>query len=558
LTSHVAKLIIGKIGYGAICLVAAVTLVTSFYAHKVVADIGQTEKGIAINGGSSVGAMNILLMGLESRTNYQGQELPQDLLTAMHAGTNGGQDTDTLILLHIFAGGEKAVGFSIPRDDLVTYPHATYLGITQGKIDQAYDFAYNLSLQQTSGTNDSSTQRYTLANQAGQAFEIATVESVTGVHIDHFVESNLAGFYYLAQAFGGINVCITPAPAQNGLTGGANLMDKASGWNAVKYDGYNLRRGGTQYLHLGAAQALAYVRDRDSLPQIDLDRTHRQQAVIDYVMYALKHESYFSDLSKLTSLLGTASQYLITDSTFNLLDFATNMHALTSNHMTFTTLPIVSETAMELNGSSQDVNNIDVPVIQQEVKNAFGPSPAANQASGKKAGAKPTASAAAPSSITVTVYNGGTTPGLAGNVSQALAALGYKTGTPADASAQSKPVQSGTQVFYGAGASANAASIASEFGSTATALSSLPADHIEVLLGTATTTVPAGLASPSGTASASTQSTGAQVIGAQSATASDGSAGTPSPAATSAGNDGQTGGAVTVPSNAKYGVPCVY
>jgi len=550
LTSQVAKLILGKVGYAAVCLVAAVTLATSFYAHKVVADVAQTEKGIAINGpgSSSVGAMNILVMGLESRTNFEGQELPADLLAAMHAGPTGGQDTDTLILLHIFAGGQKAVGFSIPRDDLVTYPHATYLGITQGKIDQAYDYAYNLSLQQTSATNDSQNERYLLANQAGQAFEIDTVESITGVHINHFVESNLAGFYYLAKAFGGINVCITPAPAGNGLTAGANLIDSASGWNAVKYDGYNLKQGGTQYLHLGAAQALAYVRDRDSLPQIDLDRTHRQQAVIDYVMWALKHENYFSDFGKLNTLLGTASQYLITDSTFDLLDFATNMRALTGSHMTFTTLPIVSEVSEQLNGASQDVNIIDVPYIEQEVKNAFYPSAAARSTGSPTATATP-----ARSSITVTVYNGGSTSGLAGDVSQAIAGLGYKTGTPADASAQTQPVLTGTQVFYGAGASANAANIATEFGTTATALASLPADYVEVLLGSASTTVPAGLSSQSSTAG--TQSTGAKLIGAQG---SPGATATPSPTATSAGNDGQTGGAVTVSPNAKYGVPCVY
>ena len=48
----------------------------------------------------------------------------------MHAGSVygvnnegvGGQDTNTLILIHIFAGGQKAVGFSIPRDDWVTFP----------------------------------------------------------------------------------------------------------------------------------------------------------------------------------------------------------------------------------------------------------------------------------------------------------------------------------------------------------------------------------------------------------------------------------------------------
>ena len=74
--------------------------------------------------------MNILVMGLESRTDYEGNTLSAGLLAAMHAGSVygvknqgvGGQATNTLILLHIFAGGQKAVGFSIPRDDWVTYP----------------------------------------------------------------------------------------------------------------------------------------------------------------------------------------------------------------------------------------------------------------------------------------------------------------------------------------------------------------------------------------------------------------------------------------------------
>jgi hypothetical protein len=65
--------------------------------------------------------------------------------------------------------------------------------------------------------------------------------------------------------------------------------------------------------------------------------------------------------------------------------------------------------------------------------------------------------------------------------------------------------------------------------------------------------VPAGLSSQSSTAG--TQSTGAKLIGAQG---SPGATAMPSPTATSAGNDGQTGGAVTVSPNAKYGVPCVY
>jgi hypothetical protein len=314
-------------------------------------------------------------------------------------------------------------------------------------------------------------------------------------------------------------------------------------------DGYNVKKGGDQYLHLAAAQALAYVRDRDSLPEIDLDRTHRQQAVIDYVIWKMKTDGALSDLGALNTLLGTASQYLITDSTFSLLDFATNMRALSGSNMTFETLPVASEATVPLNGSSQDVNIIDVPYIQQLVRSAFDPQPAGTQS------ATPTST---PSTITVDVYNGSDTAGLADNVSQALVGLGYKAGAVANSTAQSQTVDTDTQVFYGSGASANATSIASEFGTSAQPLTSLPAGHVEVLLGSSATSVPAGLGSSS---TQSTQSTSAKVIGGQ---ASAGTAATASPstvaspAATPGANDGQSGGAVTVAPNAPYGIPCVY
>jgi LCP family protein required for cell wall assembly len=561
-SSHVAKLIAGKVLYGAVCLLAAVLLVVSGYAHKVVGLVSATGKGIAIKGSSSVGAMNILVMGLESRTNYEGQTLPNSLLTAMHAGSAaavnagqlGSQDTNTLILIHIFAGGKKAVGFSVPRDDLVTYPQA-YDGETEGKIDGAYAYAYVQYVNQNVG-KESSKDLYLHANQAGQAATIATVSAVTGQAINNFVEVNLAGFYYLASAFNGIEVCIQPYPGNNGL----NLTDKDpftgtdnSGFDAYE-DGYNKKKGGAQYLHLGAAQSLAFVRSRDTLPGTDLGRTKRQQAVIDYVIYQLKHEGLFSDLTKLNSLLGTAGQYLITNAGFNLLDFATDMRALSGQDLSFQTLPFTPQNNVQVPGYStpQDVNIINVPAIQQLVKNAFDPQPATRPTAGKTATgtASPGASVPAASSVTVDVYNGNLSAnGLAGQVSQALAGLGYKAGKVETSSQQTQAVQPGTQIFYGAGASANAQQIAAQFGAKATALSTLPADHVEVLIGSTVTAVPAGIAASS-TATAGTQSAGAQVIGARAAT---GPAATPTPSSTAG-----AGGTVTVAPNAPYGIPCVY
>ena len=177
----------------------------------------------------------------------------------------------------------------------------------------------------------------------------------------------------------------------------------------------------------------------------------------------------------------------------------------------------------------QDVDIVNLPYARHLVQSAFS-QPAASQVKGPPARKKP-ASIPPPSTVTVDVYNGGTTNLLAAAVSQALVSAGYKAGATGSPAAQSQTVQASTQVFYGTGAAANAAKIAGYFGATATAASSVAAGHVEILLGTTSTAVPAGI-SASGAA--------------------------PSATATSAANNGQAGGAVTVKSNAKFGIPCVY
>jgi anionic cell wall polymer biosynthesis LytR-Cps2A-Psr (LCP) family protein len=567
---------IGHVGYAATCLAAVVLLVVAGYAYKTVGELDALgADGIGIPGSPSVGAMNILVMGLESRTNFQGQTLSAHQLKETHSGSVkgvneegvGAQDTDTLILIHIFAGGRKAVGFSIPRDDVVNFPHATLDGLTEGKIDAAYDYAYNQYVDDNDGKMSNSAL-YIGANQAGQLFEIQTVESVTGVHIDHFAESNIIGFYYLAQQFAGMEVCIKPAPAQGGFAARANLTDEDplthtdnSGFSAYE-DGYNRKKGGTQYLHLSPAQSLAYVRSRDTLPGVDIGRTARQQAAIDYVIWKLKSEGVLSDLGAVTTLLTTAKDYLITDSGWDLPDFATDMSALTGKNLSFNTLASAPTNNVPMPGysSPQSVNFIDGPAVQRDIKEAFYGSAATPPAS----------------SVTVDVYNGSGAPLLATQASQALAALGYTAGQAENSSAQSQTVTADSQVFYGTGTELNAASIANELGTTAAPLSSLPAGHVEVLLGSTVTALPPGLltygastvtaqdylsaaaadglptAGLPGAPTAATQSVGATILGARASAAS---AAAKKPASKSASSGG---GGVTVAPNARYGIPCVY
>src|SRR2546423_11171453 len=102
----------GTVGYSVSCLLAVIVLAAAGYAHYVQRQVGGLASSNVDTGGPQTGAMNILLMGLESRTDYDGNVLPAGLLAAMHARSVngvlhegvGGQDTDTLILIPILAG----------------------------------------------------------------------------------------------------------------------------------------------------------------------------------------------------------------------------------------------------------------------------------------------------------------------------------------------------------------------------------------------------------------------------------------------------------------------
>jgi LCP family protein required for cell wall assembly len=329
-------------------------------------------------------------------------------------------------------------------------------------------------------------------NEAGRAATVATVEQFTGVHIDHFAEVNLDGFYELANVLGGVEVCLNhPVP-----------LDANSGFYAAK----------AGYQHLDAKMALAFVRQRDGLANGDLDRTHRQQAFLDSVMQELRTEGVLSDLGKINSLLSVARQYVITDSGWDLLDFATQMRSLTSGNLTFRTLPIESYATID----GEDVNEVNPAYIQQLVKQTFYP-PAVSAS--KTPTPKPLSSADA-AKTTVDVYNGGNTQGLAGQVQAALVQDGFKAGLLGNAAT----ALTTTQVLYGTGSSAGASKIASLFGVTAQASPNVAAGHVELNLGADATLAEASASTPAASSSAvAPPTTGAQ------------------------------GGAV----NAKNGIPCV-
>jgi anionic cell wall polymer biosynthesis LytR-Cps2A-Psr (LCP) family protein len=160
-----------KAVYGLSCVVASLVLAVAavgYYAQKQVDSIGTSSVAA---GGPSTGAMNILIMGLESRTYFNGTPLDHHLTHFLDIGSVGGEQTNTLILLHIFAGGQKAVAFSIPRDDYVQlYGTLGYAGTPpMNKIDDAYNAGMQQEMinDQTSHPRWSSAQVNFDGNEAG-------------------------------------------------------------------------------------------------------------------------------------------------------------------------------------------------------------------------------------------------------------------------------------------------------------------------------------------------------------------------------------------------------
>ncbi len=80
----------GKAEYVLSCAAAALVLAISGFSYFVVRDVSSIGGSHAITSGPSIGAQNILLMGLESRTDWDGNILPNDVLNSLHAGSRQG------------------------------------------------------------------------------------------------------------------------------------------------------------------------------------------------------------------------------------------------------------------------------------------------------------------------------------------------------------------------------------------------------------------------------------------------------------------------------------
>ena len=296
---------------------------------------------------SKNGDTNILLIGLDSRRDNEGNPIPREIAKLLRTGpaTVGGYNTNTLILIHIPADGKKAVAVSIPRDNYVNVP-----GHGMKKIKEAYSYAKYTEDSKLYKEGVKQPLRERLSRDAGRVATIATVSQFLDVPIDHFAEVNMIGFYDLANALGGIQVCLNKAVSD------------------TKYSGAVFPAG---LQTISGADALRFVRQRHGLPNGDLDRTHRQQAFIAGVITKFRTQGIFGDIGKISALLDVAKKDVVIDSGFDVLGFLPQAKALTSGNIKFHTLPIEGYVMR----NSQSVNLVDEVKIRKLVQDLFNPKP---------------------------------------------------------------------------------------------------------------------------------------------------------------------------------------
>ena len=347
--------------------------------------------------GSNSGPQDILLVGIDSRTDAQGNPLPQEVLEQLHTGGDNPRvlNSDTIILLHVPAGGGAAVAFSVPRDSYVDIP-----GYRQDKINAAYPAVQALTAERLVGDGVRDRARIDAESaEAGRTALIGAVERLTGVTVDHYAEINLLGFYNLTRAVGGVDVCLK------------NAVDEP-------LSGAHLPAGPST---VSGADALAFVRQRHGLPEGDLSRIRRQQVFLAAVADKVLAGGTLTDPAKLAGLVQVAQQSVVLDAGWDLLAFARQASDIAAGNLEFLTVP-TGGTGTNARGSVVLVDPAQVRTFVEQR------TAARDDADAPTPEPPPPLTIEAPHYV-VHVRNGSGVNGLAGQVLDRLTALGFVRGT---------------------------------------------------------------------------------------------------------------------------------
>lgn len=351
------------------------------------------------------GAQDILLVGIDSRTDAQGNPLSQQEIDMLRAGEEVSENTDTIIVIRVPNDGSKATAISIPRD---TYIRDEELGNT--KINGVYG-SYKLNKKEEMVSAGSSPDDPTVdeeSKNAGRKALIRDVADLTGITVDHYAEVGLLGFVLLTNAVGGVDVCLNEA-----------VDEPLSGAHFT---------AGEQTLN--GPDALSFVRQRHDLPRGDLDRIVRQQVFMASLVHKILSSGTLTNPAKFTSLSDAARRSLTIDAGWNVMDLATEMSNLAGGNVTFNTIPVTSIDGVGDYGES--VVTVDKGQVQAFFKSLLGNK---EQAAATDAATTPTTTAAPIEGLQVHVLNASGTAGQAARAAAGLQQWGYQIGEIANAQA---------------------------------------------------------------------------------------------------------------------------
>ncbi len=346
----------------------------------------------ALGGGGEDGAIDILLVGMDSRTDAHGNPLSADELATLRAGDDVSTNTDTIILVRIPNNGTSATAISIPRDSYVQAPDD--LGKTkingvfgQVKLEKMKQFV------EQEGQDPAVAEPK--ANEAGREALIKTVADLTGVTVDHYAEIGLLGFSLITDALGGVDVCLKDA-----------VYEPLSGADFP---------AGEQ--RLDGPQALSFVRQRHDLPRGDLDRVTRQQAVMAALAHQVISGKTLSSPATLNRLQDAVQRSVVLSDGWDIMDFVTQMQKLAGGNVAFATIPVLQEDGWSDDGM-QSVVRVDPAQVQEFVSGLLQ----------KQDEGKTDVIAYTPAKTTADVVNDSDINGLAASVSEVLTGKGFTAG----------------------------------------------------------------------------------------------------------------------------------
>ncbi|PRW62656.1 LCP family protein [Actinopolyspora mortivallis] len=381
-----------------VATLSVIVLATTGYAWGTLREFTSSISGdLRINNerDSPDGATDILLVGKDSRTDAQGNPLPDEVLRKLRASDAGGHLTDTMILLRIPDDGEHARAVSFPRDTMVDMGE-----FGTNKLNSALNRKRVATLRELKAEGVTDERKLARESRiAGQQFLMDTIEDFAGVSIDHYAEVNLLGFYKLTQVVGGVKVCLkNPVDDPNS---GADFP------------------AGTQTI--SGADALAFVRQRHGLPRGDLDRIVRQQVFMSGLARKMLSAGTLGNHAKLRELMNALGDSVLLDKDWDVLDFATRMQDIAAGDITFETIPV------EMTGPSSGLA-ADPSEVRRFVDNLLLP-PEEREAARREAERAEQLRA----ETEVNVYNASGVSGLAGRVRDDLDEDGFERGAAANA-----------------------------------------------------------------------------------------------------------------------------